>query len=130
MTYNLAGGISSWKRQGKPVEELTKVKQMKLDAYQSLIPESEVVLADFTASWCPPCVKMKPVIDSLAKANAGRFRLLEIDGGAQTELTKELKVEALPTFIVYKKGKEVWRKSGIVTATELLKHLDSSSGNE
>ena len=118
--YNLSGGIGAWKREGKPVEALAEVKQISLKEYQSLIPQDKVVLVDVSAEWCPPCKKMKPVIDSLVKASANKFTLVEVDGGKQSALTNELKVDAFPTFIIYKNGKETWRKSGIIEASELV----------
>jgi hypothetical protein len=53
----------------------------------------------------------------------GKFSLVEIDGATQTALTSELKAEAFPTFIIYKNGKETWRKSGIVEASALAAQL-------
>ena len=119
--YNMEGGISAWKRAGKPVEEVGNIKQISMQEYLSLIPADKIVLVDVSAVWCPPCKKMKPVVDSLAKV--GAFHLVAIDGGDQTDISRQLGVEAFPTFIVYKNGKEVWRKSGIVEAAELAQHL-------
>jgi len=122
--FNLEGGIAAWKRAGKSVAAADRVKQMTLKEFQSLIPPDKTVLVDIGAAWCPPCKKMDPVIDSLAKSKNLPFELIRIDGGNQTEISKKLQVEALPTFLIYKNGKEVWRKSGIVDAKELSKHLD------
>ena len=121
--YNLNGGIAAWKRESKPVVTPAPVKQLTLQQYESLIPSDKVVLVDISATWCPPCKKMKPVIDSLVKAPAGKFILVEIDGGEQSELVNELKVEAFPTLIIYKNGKETWRKNGIVEAAEIARAL-------
>lgn len=121
--YNLTGGISKWKQAGMPVAAEEKVKQFSLQEYRSMIPANKVVLVDVSATWCPPCKKMKPVIDSLVQSQTKAFTLLTIDGGEQTELIKEINVEAFPTFIIYKNGKETWRKTGIVAAAELVKNL-------
>ena len=120
---NLDGGIAAWKRAGKAVEEAVKVKQMSLAEFQALIPDDKTVLVDIGAVWCPPCKKMNPVIDSLAASNELKFKLVKIDGGEQTEISGQLKAEAFPTFIVYKKGKEVWRASGVVEGSALAQHL-------
>ena len=121
--YNMDGGIAAWKRAAMPVEEAAKVKQMTFTEYQSLIPKNKIVLVDVGAVWCPPCKKMNPIIDSLSKAKNLQFHLVKIDGGDQTEISKQLGVEAFPTFIIYKNGKEAWRKSGIVDAKELAQNL-------
>lgn len=121
--YNMDGGIAAWKRAGMPFEKSGNVKQITLKEFLSMIPADKTVLVDVGAVWCPPCKKMNPVIDSLTKAKNIKFHLVKTDGGEQTELSKQLKVEAFPTFIIYKKGKEVWRKSGIVDAKELVQSL-------
>ncbi len=121
--YNMQGGISAWKKADLPLEEPAAVEQMTLAQYQAAIPADKTVLVDFGAEWCPPCKKMNPVIDSLSKASSLSFALVKIDGGDQIELTKQLNVEALPTFIIYKNNKEVWRKTGIVAAAELQQQL-------
>jgi thioredoxin-like negative regulator of GroEL len=62
---------------------------------------------------------MAPVIDSLVKSSEAQFELVKIDGGNQIELCQELKIKQFPTFVIYKQGKEIWRKQGIVDAKEL-----------
>ena len=121
--YNLEGGIAAWKRAGKPVEAAIAVKQITLKEYEASIPANKTVLVDIGAVWCPPCIKMNSIIDSLATSESLQFHLLKIDGGEQTEISKYLKAETFPTFIVYKGGKEVWRASGIVEAKKLAKQL-------
>ena len=121
--YNMDGGIMAWKKAGMPVEEAANIKQMSLKEYQLLIPVDKTVLVDMGAVWCPPCKKMNPVINALTKTKDLQFYLLKIDAGEQIEIAKQLAVSTFPTFIIYKNGKEVWRKSGIVDAKELTQHL-------
>lgn len=121
--YNLSGGINAWKKAGKPLEQATAVKQISQAEYEAMIPTNKTVLVDISAVWCPPCKVMAPIVDSLAKANADKMVLLKIDGGDQTELCKILNVNAFPTLIIYKQGKIVWQKEGIVSANEIAKQL-------
>lgn len=123
LAYNLDGGIASWRKAGMPLEEAATVQQMTFSEYQSLIPNDKIVLVDVGAVWCPPCKKMNPVIDSLSKVKNLQFHIIKIDGGDQTEISKQLGIESFPTFIIYKNGKEVWKKSGIVSAEEFVKQL-------
>jgi rhodanese-related sulfurtransferase len=121
--YNLSGGINAWKKAGKPLEQATVVKQITKAEYEAMIPTDKTVLVDISAVWCPPCKVMAPIVDSLAKANADKIVLVKIDGGDQTELCKILNVNAFPTLIIYKQGKLVWQKEGIVSANEIAKQL-------
>ena len=121
--YNLSGGISAWKQANKPIEQTVTVPQISMQEYLSKIPSNKTVLVDFGAVWCPPCKAMAPILDSLVAADGSKFILVKIDGGDQTSICKALKVDGFPTFIIYKGGKEVWRKSGMVAASELVKQL-------
>lgn len=121
--YNLAGGIIAWKKNNKPVEAARVEKQMSMTEYLALIPADKIVLVDFSAVWCLPCKKMEPVLESLQQEYKPRFVLVKIDGGVHTDLCNKLKIDNFPTFLIYKQGKEVWRKSGVVEQTEFLKEF-------
>lgn len=119
--YNLEGGFTRWKQENKAVSAFGDTSQMSLQSYDSLInnAKNKIVLVDFGAEWCAPCRKMKPVLEQLKKDVADEFSLVKIDGGVQTKVMNQLGVQNLPTFIVYKNGKEVWREEGIVELNEL-----------
>ena len=121
--YELKGGILRWKAENKPLEGATSKPAMTPAEYDALTRSQSVVLVDFGADWCPPCKKMEPVINSLISEKGNGFKLVKVDGGNDTEVMKLHQVEALPVFIIYKNGKEVWRKQGIVSKEELEKNL-------
>lgn len=115
---NLEGGMNAWKMANLPVVGAGSVKQTTLDSYMGQVQSTPIVLVDFGAEWCPPCRKMEPVLDAFMKANAGKLTLVKMDGGVEDQLMKSLNVEALPTFILYKNGKEFIRKQGLVSQEE------------
>ena len=116
---NLEGGINAWKREGKPLVGVDpNAKQTSMASYEGQVRSTNIVLVDFGAEWCPPCKKMEPVLDAFMKQNSKKLTLVKMDGGIETTLMKSLNVEALPTFILYKNGKEVKRKQGLVTQEE------------
>ncbi len=119
----LGGGMISWKKDGKPVEGATNVQEMSLDEYNAKLETSKTILVDFGAEWCPPCKKMQPVIDELIQELKGEFELVKVDGGVNTGLMKTLNIEGIPTFIIYKNGKEIWRQQGVVEKEVLKKEI-------
>ena len=119
----LEGGINAWKKAEKPLEGTVSEKQMTIEEYWANIPKDKTILVDFGAKWCPPCVKMEPILNELQSAKGLNFLLVKIDGGIQTAIMNTLNIEPIPFFIVYKKGKEVWRKQGMVSKEELLKQI-------
>ncbi len=120
--YHLKGGINAWKQNNKPVEGSSKEPQMTANEYQQKISIDSLVLVDFGADWCPPCKKMEPIIAQLLKENTA-IKLVKVDGGKDLDVMKQMNVEALPVFIVYKNGKQVWRKQGIASLDELKAQL-------
>jgi len=121
--YSLSGGINAWRKENKPLKEATPVKQISMEEYLASIPRDKTVLVDFSAIWCPPCKKMEPVLQTLEKEHGSEFTLLKIDGGSQTNLCKALHIDGFPTFIIYKEGKPVWQKEGLVEINEFIKEL-------
>lgn len=117
--YELSGGTNAWRAANKPLEGASTEKQMTVAELNTSISASKIVLVDFGASWCPPCIQMEPVLKSLAENNKGKFTLVKVDGGKDQEILQTYKVTALPVFIVFKDGKEVWRRDGIATEKEI-----------
>ncbi len=121
--YNMDGGIKSWNSAGKPVEQKTKGPQITMAQYLQQIPLDKTILVDFGAVWCPPCKKMDVVLKELQDTHGTKFLLVKIDGGTQSDLIKEMGIEEFPTFIIYKNGKAVWKKQGLVEMKEFIKQL-------
>ena len=121
--YELKGGINAWKAANKTLEGETNAKQMTAEAFATAINSSKIVLVDFGAVWCPPCKKMEPVLNSLQTNNPGKFTLVKVDGGNDLDLLKQYAITALPVFIIFKDGKQVWRKDGVATEKEIANAL-------
>ncbi len=117
---NLKGGMSAWRRAGKPaVADDPAKKQTSYQEYETLTKTASLVLVDFGAEWCPPCKKMEPVLNAFVQEQGTKVKLLKMDGGNEIALMQSLKVEALPTFILYNNGKETKRLQGVMTKEEL-----------
>ncbi len=121
--YELKGGINAWKAANKNLEGKPAGEQMSIESFKGAISSSKIVLVDFGAEWCPPCKMMEPVLKDLQKDHAGKFTLVKVDGGNDQDILQKYKVTALPVFIIFKDGKEVWRKDGVATEKEIAAHF-------
>ncbi|MBS1598682.1 MAG: thioredoxin fold domain-containing protein [Bacteroidetes bacterium] len=124
--YELQGGINAWKIASLPLEGTPNTKQMTVEEYQSQIGNSGLVLVDFGAEWCPPCKKMEPVIDQLQKDLGRKFKLVKVDAGVHIDVMKQINVSEIPVFIIYKNGKEIWRKTGVAELDEFKKQISAN----
>lgn len=122
---NLKGGLTAWKLEGRPIEAPAAQAQLTIAQYKAQTVSDKLVLVDFGAAWCPPCKQMEPVLEKLAKDLPGAFKLVKVDGGNDIDVMKSQKVEALPVFIIYKNGKETWRKQGVIELDVLKKALQN-----
>lgn len=116
--FNLEGGMSNWKMNGFPVEGAGNKAQMRVEDLNTTTSSNKIVLVDIGADWCPPCRKMLPVLESLKQKPAAAFYFLRVDGGNDIDVMKSLHAEGLPTFILFKNGKETWRHEGLVKVEE------------
>jgi len=115
--YNLKGGIRSWKSKKYSLELGTSVsapttKSMSLEELTSLLNKESIVLIDFHTEWCVPCKKMAPVIDEIEQENTDILKVVKLDLDAHEGISNEFNITAVPTYLIYKNGKEVWRASG------------------
>jgi rhodanese-related sulfurtransferase len=115
---NLEGGMSNWKMSGFPVDGAGDKAQMRVEDLNTTTSSNKIVLVEVGADWCPPCRKMLPVLETLKQKPAAPFYFLRVDGGNDIEVMKSLNAEGLPTFILFKNGKEIWRQEGLVTVEE------------
>ena len=68
-------------------------------------------LAAFTATWCGPCQRAKPIVDQIEKA--GLADVVRVDIDKQPDTARQYQVSSVPTFILYRVGKEVLRTHDI-----------------
>lgn len=81
------------------------------------------VLLDVWAPWCVPCRGMEPVIEEVASKLAGRLRVARLLFDQNPETTNRLRIQGVPTLIVFRDGREVSRMVGVREKDELLRRL-------
>ena len=88
--------------------------------YSEIINSNPVVLVEFYASWCPHCKRMMPVVEQVKELLAGKVNVYQFDIDENEELSDREGVKTIPTFIIYRDGKEQWRQSGEMDGQVLL----------
>jgi thioredoxin 1 len=73
----------------------------------------------FTADWCNPCKKVRPVVDEINREYSDA-KFITIDADTELELVEKFGIKSVPTFILIDDGKEVSRTTGAKTKEELL----------
>lgn len=88
--------------------------------YEQAISQTPVVLVEFYASWCPHCQRMMPIVAQAKELLEGTAAVVQLDIDENKELAEQNQVQSIPTFIVYKDGKEQWRHSGEIAGEALV----------
>lgn len=94
-----------------------------METFQEIINGNRPVLVDFHAEWCGPCKAMSPAIAEVGKQVQGRARVLKLDVDRNQQMSVQYNVSAVPTLIIFKNGKPVWRHSGMMDKNSLLDTL-------
>ena len=81
------------------------------------------VLLDVWAPWCVPCRGMEPVIQELAVSLSGRVRVAKLNLDRNPESAARLRIQGVPTLIVFKDGHEVGRMVGARGKNDLMRAL-------
>ena len=98
---------------------------MAKESFSDLIKSGKTVLIDFHADWCGPCQMMKPVLKELSKmVDEEEVRIIKIDIDRNPKAAQYYQVQSVPTLMVIKAGKTLWRNSGVMSAGQLKQVLD------
>ncbi len=95
-----------------------------MSTFKEIIKSEQPVLVDFFAEWCGPCKQMKPVLEQVAKKMEGKARILKIDIDKNKKAAAQYKIQGVPTLMVFKEGKILWRQSGYMNTQQLSAVLE------
>ncbi|SDC99049.1 thioredoxin [Algoriphagus faecimaris] len=92
--------------------------------FKELLSKSqELLFVDFYADWCGPCQTMNPVVEEVIDSYEGKIKLLKIDVEKHPQLAQQFAVRSIPHYALFKRGKILWRKGGIMTKKDLAQYL-------
>lgn len=120
--YELQGGILKWDAAGltKPSDKIIGICNQE---YAELLKTDKKVLIDFYAKWCAPCKKMAPYLDKMQKDMADKVVIIRLDADENKTLIKDMKIDELPTLLLYENKELKWKNSGYISEEDLKKQL-------
>lgn len=95
-------------------------------AWASLVSGKKLVAADFWAPWCPFCLRLKPIFESLANKYPD-IRFVKINVDEQQELASRYDIQGIPVIKFFCEGREVGEIVGYVSQNELEKRISEIS---
>ena len=94
-----------------------------MEKFDDLITSNIPVLVDFYAEWCGPCKMMKPILEDVKAMKGEKVRVVKVDVDKHQELAAYYQIQSVPTLMIIKDGKQMWRQSGVLQAQELSELL-------
>ena len=85
-----------------------------MEKFDDLITSNIPVLVDFYAEWCGPCKMMKPILEDVKAMKGEKVRVVKVDVDKHQELAAYYQIQSVPTLMIFKDGKQLWRQSGSV----------------
>jgi thioredoxin 1 len=82
------------------------------------------VLIDFTADWCAPCKTVAPEIEAIAHELDGKAKVVKIDIDKSKRIAASLRIQAVPAFIVFHKGRPVAADQGVLRRNQLRELIE------
>ncbi len=95
------------------------------NSFQNIINSETPVLVDFFAEWCEPCKMLAPILKQVKDELGDKVKIVKIDVDKNQPLAQKYKVRGVPTMMLFKNGKNVWRQSGVLQKNDIVKVIQS-----
>lgn len=95
-------------------------------SFSKILESHPTILIDFFATWCGPCKTLGPILEQVKDEMGDAVKIIKIDVDKNEPLAAQYQVRGVPTMILYKNGKQVWRQSGVVRKKDLIKTIKTT----
>lgn len=99
-----------------------------MEKFNDIINGSQLTLVDFFATWCAPCKAMHPVLEQLKEYMGEGIRIIKIDVDKNQALSNAYVIQSIPTLMLFRNGKMLWRQSGAMRFPDLKRVVDEVQG--
>ncbi len=94
--------------------------------FNEIISAEKPVLVDFFAEWCGPCKTMSPILKEVKDVLGETVSIIKLDVDKNPQTAHQFQVQGVPTLILFKKSKILWRQSGVVSKNHLIQTIQKS----
>lgn len=96
-------------------------------SFKKIIDSDSPVLVDFFAEWCGPCKMLAPILKQVKDELGDEIKIVKIDVDKNQSLASKYGVRGVPTMLLFKNGKQLWRQSGVLQKNDIVKVVRSHS---
>ncbi len=90
-----------------------------MSSFFKKINSDKLTLVDFFATWCGPCKTLAPMLNELKHKVGDDVVILKVDVDINPSIAQKYKIQGVPTLILFKNSKPLWRQSGVVPVHQL-----------
>jgi thioredoxin 1 len=98
-----------------------------MSKFSDLINQEKPVLIDFFAEWCGPCKTMSPILKEVKDNLGNDISVIKVDVDKNQALASKYQVRGVPTLMLFKKGKQLWRQSGVLSSNEIITIINQNT---
>ncbi|MDB4286191.1 thioredoxin [bacterium] len=95
-------------------------------SFNDLINSPKPVLVDVFATWCGPCKAMNPVLKELSAELGEKAKIIKVDIDNNRSFAQQYGIQGVPTFMLFKEGKLLWKESGMMPKGQLKKVIEQN----